>query len=491
MRYCFRLITLILILTTLVSATAFAQRHLDRNRNEAIQWVEDNKEMLNQAAKNIWDYEETALLEYRSAEELANLLEKNGFTVERGVAFMPTAFVATYGSGEPVIGILAEYDALPGLSQKSGITTKEALNPGNGGHGCGHNIFGVASSASAIAIKEIMEKRDLKGTIKLFGCPAEETVVGKVYMAKEGLFDDLDLCFDWHPGSRNSVGLGTSNAMNNFEVTFYGKTAHSAGDPWNGNSALDAVELMNIGVNYLREHVIPTVRIHYVIPEAGKAPNVVPDYTKVWYYVRDKDRQGVDLVYDKVLKIAEGAALMTGTTHEVYMITGVYNYLKNRKVAEVIHRNLEIVGPPPFTQEEQEFAMEIQRNLEKDEDGLHGEIVPLQEPKGYLGGGSTDVADVSWIVPTASLSTACWPQNAPGHSWVVTTCSGSSIGFKGMQTAAKTLAASGIEVLMNKDIIKEAQEEFQEKTKDFIYKSSVPEGQKARLPEKKRNDDRR
>ncbi len=483
MRIYYRLITFVLIII-IINSTAIAQRHLDRNRNEAINWVENNKELLNTAAKNIWDYEETALLEYRSAEELANLLERYGFNVECGVADMPTAFVASYGSGEPVIGILAEYDALPGLSQVAGIAHKEALNPGQGGHGCGHNIFGVASSAAAIAIKEVMVNRGLEGTVKLFGCPAEETVVGKVYMAKAGLFDDLDICFDWHPGSRNAVGLGTSNAMNNFEVTFYGKTAHSAGDPWNGRSALDAVELMNIGVNYLREHVIPTVRIHYVIPEAGKAPNVVPDYTKVWYYVRDKDRKGVDLVYDRILKIAEGAALMTGTTHEVYLITGVYNYLKNRKVAEVIHRNLEIVGPPPFSREEQEFAKEIQRELKKGEDGLHNKIVPLREPKGYLGGGSTDVADVSWIVPTASLSTACWPMNAPGHSWVVTTCSGSSIGFKGMQTAAKTLAASGIEVLMNRKLIEEAQKEFLEKTEGFRYKSAVPEDQRPRLPEK-------
>ncbi|MFC1563748.1 amidohydrolase [candidate division KSB1 bacterium] len=472
-----------LIICLLIPSITIAQRNLDKYKKEAISWIDENEGMMNDAAKSIWDYEETALLEYRSAEELAKMLERYGFTVERGVAYMPTAFIATYGSGEPVIGILAEYDALPGLSQKAGTAYKDALNPGKGGHGCGHNLFGVASTGAAIAIKEIMEKRNLSGTVKLFGCPAEETVVGKVYMAKEGLFDDLDICFDWHPGSRNSVGLGTSNAMNNFEVTFHGKTAHSAGDPWNGRSALDAVELMNIGVNFLREHVIPTVRIHYVIPEAGKAPNVVPDYTKVWYYVRDKDRQGVELVYDKILKIAEGATLMTGTTHEVYLITGVYNYLKNRKVAELIQKNLEIVGPPPFTQEEHDFAKDIQKNLNKDEEGLHSEVSPLTEPKGYLGGGSTDVADVSWIVPTASLSTACWPLNAPGHSWVVTTCSGSSIGFKGMQTAAKTLAASGIEALMNKKIIEDARKEFEEKTAGFTYKSAVPDNQRARLPE--------
>jgi aminobenzoyl-glutamate utilization protein B len=458
------------------------QGPMDSYKKEAIDWVQSNAEALNAAAKRIWDYAETALLEEKSAAELAGYIEKHGFVLQRGVAEMPTAFVATYGSGKPVIGILGEYDALPGLSQKEGVPRKEPLIEGQPGHGCGHNLFGVASAGAAIAIKEVMQRRKIPGTVKFFGCPAEETVVGKVYMAKAGLFDDLDICFDYHPDDENKVSLDTSSALNNFEVTFHGRTAHSAGDPWEGRSALDGVELMNVGANYLREHVRPTVRIHYVIPDAGKAPNVVPDYARVWYYVRGKDREEVEEVYSRMLKIAAGAALMSETRHEVFLITGVYNKLVNREVARVLQKNLELAGAPAFTEQEQSLARELQKYLGKKEQGVSTEIKPLEEPKGYMGGGSTDVADVSWIVPTATLGTACWPKDSPGHSWAVVTCSGSTIGFKGMQAAAKTIAAAVVETLLDPKIIEKARAEFKEATKDFTYKSAVPKDQKPRLP---------
>ncbi len=455
---------------------------MENLKKEAIAWVEKNKETLNATAKSIWEYAETALMEHKSAAELSGLLERNGFIVERGAADMPTAFVASYGAGKPVIGILGEFDALPGLSQKDAVPRKEPIVQGEPGHGCGHNLFGVATASAAIALKEVMQKHGLKGTVKFFGSPAEETIVGKVYMAKAGLFDGLDICFDYHPGNENAVSLETSSANNNFEVTFHGRTAHSAGDPWEGRSALDGVELMNVGVNYLREHVRPTVRIHYVVPDAGKAPNVVPDYARAWYFVRGKDRPEVEEVYARVLKIAEGAALMSDTRHEVYLITGVYNKLVNREVARVLHSNLELVGAPSFDAQEQEFAREIQQYLGKPQEGLSTEIMPLKEPEGYMGGGSTDVADVSWIVPTATLGTACWPKQAPGHSWAVVTCSGSSIGFKGMVVAAKTIAAAGVETLLDPRIIEKARAEFAEKTQGFTYKSAVPKDQKPRLP---------
>jgi aminobenzoyl-glutamate utilization protein B len=473
-----------LVITLLLSGTAIVGQNQDMDacKKEAITWIENNRQAMNTAAGHIWGYAETALMETKSAQELSAFIEGHGFAVVRGVADLPTAFVATYGSGKPVIGILGEYDALPGLSQKAGSPRKEALVEGDPGHGCGHNLFGVASAAAAIAIKEAMAKNNLKGTIKFFGCPAEETVVGKVYMAKAGLFNDLDLCLDWHPGSLNEVSLGTTNALNNFEVTFHGQTAHAAGDPWDGRSALDGVELLDVGVNFLREHVRPTVRMHYVIPDAGKAPNVVPDYAKVWYFVRGKDRAEVEEVYQRVLKIAEGAALMSGTTHEVYLITGVYNKLVNRAVARLLHKNLQFVGPPAFTAADQELARAIQKSLGKKEQGMSSNIEPLEEPKGYSGGGSTDVADVSWIVPTASLGTACIPLESPGHSWAVTTCAGSSIGLQGMLTAAKTIAGAGVEALMNPKISQEAQAEFKERTKGFTYKSAIPQDQKPRLP---------
>lgn len=454
-------------------------------KKEVVAHIDTMQETLERTARQVWEFAEIAMEEYRSSALLADMLAEQGFVVQRGAAGMPVAFVATYGEGHPIFGILAEYDALPGLSQKAGSPGKEALVPGAAGHGCGHNIFGTASVGAAVAIKKIMAKYKLTGTLKLFGCPAEETVEGKIYMAREGIFNGLDICFDWHPGDENEVSLETSNALNNFEVMFYGHTAHAAGDPWNGCSALDAVELMNHGVNYLREHVKPTVRLHYVIPDAGLAPNVVPDYARVWYYVRGKDRTEVEDAYARVLKIAEGAALMTGTRHEVHLITGVYNYLKNREVARLLYKNLKWVGAPQFSKEEQEFAGKMQRSLGNKEEGLSTTlsttIKPFKEPAGYWGGGSTDAADVSWITPTASLNTACCPLNIPGHSWCIVASVGSSVGFKGMLTAAKVLAASAVEVLLDSSIVKRAQAEFKEKTKDFVYKCAIPAGQKPRI----------
>jgi aminobenzoyl-glutamate utilization protein B len=454
-------------------------------KKEAFRQVDRLSERLTDTARQIWGFNEIALEEYKSSKLLATLLEEQGFTVEFGAGGLPVAFVATYGQGRPVIGILGEFDALPGLSQQKGSVTRQPIHPGEPGHGCGHNLFGTASAGAATALKTLMQQHNLKGTIKFFGCPAEETVEGKIYMIRAGVFSGLDICLDWHPSSKNEVDLETSNALNNFEVIFHGRTSHAAGDPWNGRSALDGVELMDIGVNFLREHVRPTVRIHYVIPEGGMAPNVVPDYARVWYYVRGKDRAEVDEVYARVLKIAEGAALMTETTHQVHVITGVYNYLKNKQVAAVLHRNLQLVGPPAFTPEEQEFARQLQHTLGKKEDGMSQVIEPFKEPDGYTGGGSTDAADVSWLVPTASLNVACWPLDTPGHSWSVVSCTDSSVGFKGMLTAAKVLAAAAVDFFLDPQLIRAAQTEFKEKTKDFVYKSAIPEGQKPRTGRKR------
>jgi aminobenzoyl-glutamate utilization protein B len=328
----------------LLYAVKGKDRRIPALKKEAFRELDRLSERLSGTARQIWEFAEIAMEEYKSSQLLAKLLEEHGFKVEFGVGGLPVAFLATYGQGRPVIGILGEYDALPGLSQQRSSVTQEPITPGAPGHGCGHNLFGAAGAGTAIAVKTIMQRHNLEGTIKFFGCPAEETVEGKTYMAREGIFSGLDICLDWHPDSKNEVSLETSNALNNFEVIFHGKTSHAAGDPWNGRSALDAVELMNHGVNCLREHVPTTARMHYVIPEAGKAPNIVPDYARV-------------------LKIAQGAALMTETTHEVHVITGVYNYLKNRLTASVLHRNLRLVGSPSFTAEEQDFARRLQRGL--------------------------------------------------------------------------------------------------------------------------------
>ena len=468
----------------LYGTTAAEQNQTDACKQQAIQWVGSHQKMLNEAAMAVWEFAEIGLAEYKSSEYLADMLERQGFKVDRGVAGMPTAFVATFGSGKPVVGILAEYDALPGLSQKGAKSHKEPLNPAGAGQGCGHNLFGAASCGAAMAAKSVMQSRDLSGTVKLFGCPAEETLIGKVYMAKAGLFDGLDVCFTWHPSTENQISLGSSRAMNSFEVIFRGRTAHGAADPWKGRSALDAVELMNIGVNYLREHVKEPVRIHYVIKDGGKAPNIVPDYAKVWYFVRHADRAQVEKLYERVLKCAEGAAIMTETQMEVNLIAGVYEYLPNHTLSELLDKNFRLIGPPWFTEKEQAFAKQIQKNLGIDEEGLNSELKPFEKPK-KLKGGSTDVADVSWIVPTAgTLRVAAAPIEAPWHSWVVVSCSASSIGEKATVIAAKVLAASAVEVLTEPTIVEKARAEFNQTTKGFTYKCAVPKNQKPPIPTK-------
>ncbi len=474
-------ILILLLAVSGMSQNLIAKRsssRIKRYKKEAVAVIDTLEGELNTAARKIWEFAELALKEYKSSAYLASMLTKEGFNVQMGSGGLPVAFVATFGEGDPVIGFLGEFDALPGLSQKPGESSQQAIKSGAPGHGCGHNIFGVAAAGAAIAVKRIMQKNKLKGTIKFFGCPAEETVEGKVYMARDGAFNGLDICFDWHPSSKNQVSLKTSNALNNFEVIFRGRTAHSAGDPWNGRSALDGVELLNHGLNYLREHVKPTVRIHYVIPSAGLAPNVVPDYARGWYYVRGKDRQEVEEVFARAKDIAKGAALMTGTTHHIHIRTGVYNYLKNREVARLLYTNLKWVGPPAFTPEEQAYARQMQKTLARKEDGFSVKIERFEEPRGYWGGGSTDAADVSWLVPTASFNVACWPLNVPGHSWCVASSAGSSPGFRGMRVAAKVLAASGIEALINRSIIEKAKQEFKKATADFVYKAAIPKGQK-------------
>lgn len=466
------------------SISAFAGKEDDAAKNEAVQWLDANAKQFNDAAEAIFNYAETAFKETKSSAYLADLLEKNGFTVERGVAGIPTAFVASYGSGKPVIGILAEYDALPGLSQKGGVPKQDPIDPEQPGHGCGHNLFGAGSAAGAVALKTVMEKHNLKGTVKLFGCPAEETLAGKIYMARDGVFDGLDVCLNWHPGSSNSIHVGSNNAMNNFEVTFHGRTAHAGAAPQSGRSALDAVELMDAGVNFLREHVRDSVRIHYVITDGGMAPNIVPERASVWYFVRDVDRAGVDEVYNRVLKCAEGASLMTETTYDVKFYAGSYNYIPNVALSEVMYENLTKLGPVQFTESEQQFAKDMQTYLGREATGMSAKITPF-ERNGGTSRASSDASDVSWIVPTTGeLTTATNPPGAPGHSWAVVSSSGCSAGYKGMIHAGKVIAMTGIDILYKPSIVEKAQAEFREKTGGKPYKSPLPEGTKAPLPEK-------
>ena len=466
-----------LSLALALAAAPLHAQEIEVLRQKIFAAIERDSAELIKISDAIWRHAETSLEEVRSSEELAGLLSSRGFTVKRGIAGMPTAFIASFGKGSPVIGILGEFDALPGISNQAQPRQAPRIE-GAPGHGCGHNLFGTAAAGAAIAAKSVMEQAGLPGTIKFFGCPAEETVIGKVYMARAGVFDALDVCLDWHPSSKTGVDFSRTRAMNNFTVEFRGKTAHGAGDPWNGRSSLDAVELMNHGVNLLREHVKPSTRIHYVISDGGGAPNVVPGYAKVWYYVRDLDRSGVEATYARVLDCAKGAALATGTTHEVTLITGVHSYLLNRPLAELLDRNLHAAGAPQWSKAEQAFARAIQAATEKPEKGLYEGIRKLPEEEVPAQGGSTDVAEISRIVPTAKIRVASAPIDTPWHAWPVVACGGMSIGHKALITAARSLGCAITDLILSPEVIAAAKIEFEKKMAGKPYRSPLPPGQK-------------
>ncbi len=432
-------------------------------------------------AHSLWEYAETGLEERRSAELLASALEEEGFRVQRGVAEMPTAFVAEWGSGRPVIGLLAEYDALPGLGNAPAAKQQPRADGHPDGHGCGHNVFGAGSVGAAIALKRAAELHALKGTIRLYGTPAEETLVGKVYMARDGLFDDLDVALDWHPVFLTKVNNESSMAMNNFTVEFFGRAAHGA-RPWHGRSALDAVELMSHGVNLMREHIEPSARIHYVVTDAGQAPNVVPAYARVWYYVRDSDREKVERSYAWILEIAAGAAQATQTRHEVSLLTGVHSVLLNRPLQEAAQVNLDLVGPPDYTDAEQAFAREIQKQVGIEAMGISTRVEPLADEPGPVADGSTDVAEVSRIAPTVRITVALGADELPWHSWAVSAMAGTPGAAKAGRVAARVLALTGVDVLTDSDLLERARADFAEKTRNAPYRSPIPPGQEPPLP---------
>ncbi|WP_020527992.1 amidohydrolase [Flexithrix dorotheae] len=464
---------------------AFAQK-ISSLKKEVLKEVDGLKPEVDEISEKLWDFSETALLEYKSCELLIGKLESAGFSIEKNVAGMPTAFIASYGSGEPVIGILAEFDALPSVGNSAIPEKKERADGITNGHGCGHNLFGAACVSSAIAIRKVMETKKIKGTLRLYGCPAEETVIGKVYMAKAGLFDDLDGALHWHPGTENSAWNATGSAMNNFEIEFFGKSSHSARDPWNGRSALDALEMLNFGVNQMREHVEPTARIHYVITNGGVAPNVVPNYTKVWYFARDIDRPRVESHYSRILKIAEGAAMATETEFKVKLITGVHEVLPNLPLLKEVQKNMDAIGAISYTDEELKWAKELQKNSGKEEKGIKGEVRPLEsEVPAEKGGGSTDVAEVSYITPTSGFRATTAPYGIPWHSWQAASSHGTTIGRKGAFYATKILAMTGIEMFTNPELMEAAKKDFLERTGGKPYKCPIPENQQPPIPEQK------
>jgi len=426
---------------------------------------------------------------------LTRELAEEGFSIEQGIGGMPTAFVASWGSGKPVIGLLGEYDALPGLSQALS-SNRKPIQDGGPGHGCGHNLFGVACLGAAFALKSVMESRQIRGTVRYYGCPAEETLVGKTFMAKAGVFDDLDAALSWHPSDTNIVWAGSSLAMNSFKVNFYGTASHASVDPHNGRSALDGVQLMDIGVNYLREHIIPEARIHSVVTSGGQAPNVVPAYAQIWYYVRAPRRDQVDGIYARVLDIAKGAALMSGTSYDIDFVTGCYELLPNKTLSDLMLAKLLEVGPLSFTTQEIAFAKELQgtfapstvedafafsqrsTSVKLDPSAINEPlwegILPHVE-KPTVSPGSTEVGDVSQIAPTGQLNTCCWPLGTPAHSWQIVASSGSSIGFKGMILAAKALALSALELFTQPELLAKARAEFERDKAGRSYVSPLPD----------------
>ena len=468
---------------------------MPKRGSRTLNWIASNQAGLCRLSDEIWSYAELGLHENKSARAQEGFLKENGFTIESGVADMPSAFVATWGKGRPAIGFLGEYDALPGCSNEAVPVRKEILHEGPG-HACGHNLLGVAALAAAIAVKEEIAARGADGTVRYFGCPAEENFGGKAYLARAGYFDDLDACLTWHGGAMNTVRSGSSLAVNSMNVHFHGRTAHAAGAPHHGRSALDAVELMNIGANYLREHVPDKTRIHYVTTNGGLQPNVVPAEACVWYYVRAPRRDEVDEVYERVLKCAEGAAIMTGTTYDVEVLDALYDVLPNRALEDVLTWAMKQAGPPTFTEQDLEFAHEISRTFPpgQKESILRDEELPREVKEQVLNTtivprpaserpprGSTDVGDVSWVVPTAQFSTACWALGTAGHSWQVTAQSGMGIGHAGMIAAARILTLAGLRLVDEPDTIKQAWTEFREKTGGKKYRCAIPDNVKPPL----------
>lgn len=446
-----------------------------KKKEDALASVEKHKAEIIALSDRVWAFAELPLQEVRSAKALADYAEAQGFAVERGVAGLPTAFVASYGQGGPVIGVLGEYDALPGLSQKA-QSIKEALEPGAPGHGCGHNLLGTAALGAALAIKDLMAAGKLKGTVKFYGTPAEEAVGGKIYMVREGVFSDLDVCLNWHPADRTQVAVDSSQAIVDLIVEFGGKTAHAAADPWNGRSAVAAMELFTAGLNRMREFVRPSVRMHYSIVNGGDVPNVVPAYAKLWCWLRDSKGAGVQRLLAQARRIAEGAALMTETEAKITVQGGDWETLVILAGAKAVQANLEWLGPVPFTPEEQEFAKEIQRAAGVEPKGLEAMVRPWAEPKADPEGGSTDVGDVSWVVPMLGLGVTTAPLDAPWHAWPTVACAGMSIGHRALVYAAKALAATMVDLYEDPMTVQAIQAEFKAKTKGIVYKPFVPDG---------------
>ncbi len=466
-------------------------------KEDAWKWISDNESKIIEASDKIWNFAELGLVEYKSAELLAKILEENGFKVQMGVSDMPTAFIATWGKGGPIIGVQGEYDALPGISQKVS-TKREPLVEGAPGHGCGHNIHGMTALSAAIAVKVAMENNDTKGTIRFYGTPAEENYSGKMFMVRDGHYDDVDAVLSHHPGSHNVAGIGSSLSVDSVKFHFHGVSSHAAFTPFLGKSAVDAMELMNTGVNFMREHIIQEARIHYVIEDGGMQPNVVPPYARSWYYIRAPEREQVRQLTEWVQKIADGADLMARTSHEMELVEGCYNVLANKVLSDIVTANMREVGVPEYSTDDMKFAEGISETVSKEDKIAElrltkrpgwQELVDktidteIMDPwdEDIVWPGSTDVGDVSWVVPTMEFTTSTFVLGIGGHSWQVVACSGAGIGHKSLLFAARTMAGSAIDLLTKPDLLKKTKDEFEVRKAGLNYISPVPKDVKPPL----------
>ncbi|HSG90943.1 MAG TPA: amidohydrolase [Pseudomonadales bacterium] len=455
-----------LLLGAVAGHAAADERVVDR--------IDADAERNARVARQIWEWAEVGYQETRSATLLAGELEGAGFEVSFGVAGIPTAFIAEYGRGGPVIAILGEYDALPGITQTDS-PLRDPREDVDAGHACGHHLFGTASMSAAIAVADWLEATGTPGTVRFYGTPAEEGGAGKVYMVRGGLFDGVDVALHWHAGDRNAADARTSNANRSAKFRFHGQSAHAAAAPERGRSALDGVEAMNMMVNMMREHVDQDARIHYVITEGGAAPNVTPDFAEVFYYTRHPDPEGVRSIFERVVKASEGAALGTGTTVDHEIIHGLLSLLPNERLQRIMHANLSAVGGVRYDADELAFAEQISTTLGATDrtPADAARVEPFAFGHGY---GSTDVGDVSWIVPTAGLNTATWVPGTSAHSWQAIAAGGTSIGMKGMQNAAKVIAMTAVDLYQDPQAIRDARIEFERRRgPDFVYEPLLGE----------------
>ena len=478
-------IFIIVLACILMAVPGLQAKKINKEKKIVFDWLSQETviEKFGRISDAIWTYAELGMQEFKSSKLLADTLEEAGFNVERGAAGMPTCFVATYGEGKPVIGILGEFDALPMLSQKGRVPSQDPLIPGAPGHGCGHNTMCTAAAAAAIAVKEAMDRYGFQGTIKVFGSPAEETVISRPYMVRDGLFRDVDVVIDNHSSSGFGTGYGKSgNALFSTVFTFTGKTSHAAGNPWDAVSALDAVEIMNVAANYMREHLFYTNRLHYVITEGGEAPNVVPDKASVWYYVRNSDER-VEEMYRRVLDCAKAGALATGSElSDIRLLTAIHQRVGNKALAEVFQENIETVGMPQWTEEEHSFARELQKSMSVKENGMPDKVGTLRDSgRFFVGGGSSDVAEVTRVCPTATIRFPGQVPGASGHHWSSVAANYGTTAWKGLNAGAKAMAASAIDIYLDADVLKKIREEFESFIEKNPYKPFLPEDVKPPL----------